>query len=182
MPRVRDEVQGWDPRPQWDSDTRGEVLLFFLVCTGEYIYNVKILNEKLTTDKFYFLSKGPETCMKIQHPKLPYLAHNTCSAITGTPQYLQVARLMLGQSDMLTWPHYFDILICQCPQQLFYWTIKLLLCGTKLGFTMSMRCWPKANIIGNGWKWSGTVRIGHVTSVTCGTITWSSANNAKIHT
>jgi hypothetical protein len=42
---------------------------------------VKILNEKLTSDKFYRSHKGPETRMKVQPPKLPYPAHNTCSAI-----------------------------------------------------------------------------------------------------
>jgi len=42
---------------------------------------IYILYEKLTSDKFYRLHEGPETCMKIQHPKLPYPAHNACSAI-----------------------------------------------------------------------------------------------------
>jgi len=39
--QMRYEVQGRDLRLQQDSDTRSEVLLVFLVCTGEYTYNVK---------------------------------------------------------------------------------------------------------------------------------------------
>ena len=40
---ARDEVQSLETRSelQRGSETRGEVLLVFLVCTGEYIYNVK---------------------------------------------------------------------------------------------------------------------------------------------
>jgi len=167
MLRARDEVQGWDLRPQRDSDMRGEVLLYFLVCTGEYIYNVKLKNEKLTTDKFCHLSKGPETHMKIQHPKLPYLACNTCSAIAWPSQYLWIARLW---SDMLMWPHYFDIPTCWCPQQLFYWTIKLLQCCTVPNWGLQW-AWDvgqkqksseiaktkSPEMIGNGWKWLGKV-------------------------
>jgi hypothetical protein len=42
--RVRDKVRSLETRSelQRGSETRGEVLLVFLVCTGEYIYNVKI--------------------------------------------------------------------------------------------------------------------------------------------
>jgi hypothetical protein len=42
--RARDEVQSLETRSesQRGSETWGEVLLVFLVCTGEYIYNVKI--------------------------------------------------------------------------------------------------------------------------------------------
>jgi hypothetical protein len=44
----RSEAQesGRESRRAKSSETRGEVLLVFLVCTGEYIYNVKFLNEK----------------------------------------------------------------------------------------------------------------------------------------
>ena len=102
--RLRDEVQGWDLRLQQDSDMKGEVLLYFLVCTGEYIYNVKFKNEKLTTGKFYRLSKGPETCMKIQLLKLLYPTHNACSAIAWPNCWANVR-----PSNMLTWPCIFDV-------------------------------------------------------------------------
>ena len=41
--RARDKVRSLETRSesQRGSETRGEVLLVFLVCTGEYIYNVK---------------------------------------------------------------------------------------------------------------------------------------------
>jgi hypothetical protein len=41
--KVRDEVRSLETRSesQRGSETQGEVLLVFLVCTGEYIYNVK---------------------------------------------------------------------------------------------------------------------------------------------
>jgi hypothetical protein len=40
---VRDKVRSLETRSesQQGSETRGGVLLVFLVCTGEYIYNVK---------------------------------------------------------------------------------------------------------------------------------------------
>jgi len=142
------EVKRWDLKSQWDSDMRVEVLLDFLECTGEYIYNVKFLNEKLTTDKFYCLSKGPETHMKIQHQKLPYLAHNACSAIVWPWQYLWIARLMSDQSDAasLFWytnmPVSLAIVLLNCKTS-------AVLHSTKFGFAMSARHQPKAKIIGN---------------------------------
>jgi len=102
--------------------------LLFLYVQGSIYIMWKLKNEKLTTDKFYRLSKGPEACMKVQPPKLPYLAHNTCLATAWPLQYFRIAKPMSGWSDMLTWLCYFDILTCWCPQQLFYWTVKLQQC------------------------------------------------------
>jgi len=150
--------------------------LFFLYIQGSIYIMWKFYNETLTTDKFYHLSKGLETCMKVQPPKLPYLAHNTCLATTWPPRYLWIAGLMLGRSDMLTWPRYFDIPTCWCPQQLFYWTIKLWQCcavpnwglqwvrdiGQRqknhrklLKIIGNHRKWPE--IIGSDWERSGKV-------------------------
>ena len=79
------KVKIWATTRFWDE---GWSSTFFLVCTGEYIYNVKFFNEKLTTSKFFCLHKGPEMHMKVQHPKLPYLAHNTCSVVMWPPWYV----------------------------------------------------------------------------------------------
>ena len=55
-----------------------------------------------------------------------------------------------------------------------------VLCSTELGIAICTRCQPKAKIIRNHWQRLEMIGIGHVTSVVCGTIMWSSANGAKI--
>ena len=148
--RVRDEVQGLgtSSEPQWDSETRGEVLPVFLVCTGEYIYNVKFLNEKLTTNKFYCSHKGPEMCTKVQHPKLLYPAHNTCSAVMWPLWYVWSARPTQCQSNPADTS---SQLLCANVLMCHIQIVKLpgVLCSTELGIAMCMRCQPKAKIIRN---------------------------------
>src|ERR1700679_1623088 len=65
-----------------------------------------------------------------------------------------------GRSGTLTQPRYFDIPTCQCPQQLFYQTVKLLQCWMVLirGCTEREKS-PKGKnhckllkIIRNDWK------------------------------
>jgi len=104
--------------------------------------------------------------MKVQPSKLPYLAHNACSAIAWPSWYLWIAGPMSGWSDMLMWPHYFDIPICWCSRQLFYQTVKFLQCcavpnwglqwardvGQKQK-SLEMIRWPE--VIRSDWEWSG---------------------------
>jgi len=55
---------------------------------------------------------------------------------------------MLGRSDMLMWPRYFDMPVSSAtvlPNR----KTSAVLHGTKLGFAMSAGHWPKAKIIGN---------------------------------
>jgi len=174
------EVKRWDLKSQWDSDMRVEVLLDFLECTGEYIYNVKFLNEKLTTDKFYCLSKGPETHMKSNIKNyhiwliMPVQLLYDLGSISELPGWCRTKVMQ---------PRYFDIPTCRCPWQLFYWTVKLLQYCTvpNLGLQWVQdisRKQKSLEIAKNHRKWLDMVRIGHVTLVACGTITWSSANGA----
>jgi len=103
-----------------------------------------------------------------------------------------------GWRGKLKWPRYFDIPTCRCPWQLFYQTINF---HSVTWYPIGVRnaCetlakgkihWKSLKIIGNDQKlsqmsgndqnWSPKVRIGHVTPVTCDTIMWSSANDAKM--
>ena len=87
------------------------------------------------------------------------------------------------------------ILICWCPRQLFYRTVRLRHCcmvpNWGLQCVRDIRRKQKSSEIaknhrkssemaGNNQKWSGKVGKCHVTSAACGVITRSSANGVKI--
>jgi hypothetical protein len=113
------EVKRQDLRLQWDSDMRGEVLLVFWYVQGSiYImWNFKMKSWQPINCTACAKDRGLAWKSNLQNYHIwiitpVWLLHDPS-------QYLWITGLMLSQSGMLTWPHYFDILTFWYPWELF---------------------------------------------------------------
>jgi hypothetical protein len=171
--RVRDKV--------WDSDMRGEVLLVFWYVQGSIyiIWNFEMkswqpinftacVKDRRLTWKYNLQNYHIRLIMPVQ------LSHDLCNIFESPGQ---------SWAKAVCW-HSLAILIYQhsgvLSNCLLNHKTSRVMCSTKSGFAMSVRCQPKIKIIGNDQNWSAKVRIGHVILMTCDTIMWLSANGVKM--